>query len=109
MPEITNDELGRTIFTIQRDRAVEETVDKIRLAQGDAWTSLSHPDRQVLERLLGEAWVSIERKEWERYAFARLNRADLERLIALGYELDAKSIDESVAIERVRSVLKTTE
>jgi len=108
MSEITNDELGRKMFQIQKERTVEETVDKIRQSQGSAWMSFSPEDRKTLEDLLGEAWVSIGRAEWGSYAFSRLKGEDLERLIGIGYEWERKNIEESAAIEEVRIVLKNT-
>jgi hypothetical protein len=108
MAEVTNDELGRKVFQIQKERAVEETVDKIRQSLGNAWMSLPHGERKILQDLLGEAWITIGRVEWGSYAFSRLKEEDLERLIGIGYAWERKEIEESAAIEEVRMVLGNT-
>jgi hypothetical protein len=108
MAEVTNDELGRKVFQIQKERAVEEAVDKIRQSLGNAWMSLPHGERKILQDLLGEAWVSIGRTEWGSYAFSRLNAEDLDRLIGIGDAWERKDIEESAAMEEVRMVLRKT-
>lgn len=108
MADITSDELGRKVFQIRKERAVEETVDKIHQSLGDAWMAIPHGDRKIVQDLLGEAWVGIGRAEWGSYAFSRLKEKDLERLIGIGRAWERKEIEESAAIEEVREVLKPT-
>ncbi|MDG6256604.1 MAG: hypothetical protein QCH35_03290 [Methanomicrobiaceae archaeon] len=108
MPEITDDELGRRMFQIRKERHVEETIDKIRHSLGDEWTAIPHEEKKVLQDLLGDAWIAIGRQEWGRYAFSRLTKADLDRLIGIGYAREQKNIQESAAIEEVKAVLSHT-
>ncbi len=108
MSDITNDELGRKMFQIQKEHSVEETVDKIRQSQGHRWMAISSSDRKILQDLLGEAWIAIGRDEWGRYAFSRLTWENLESLIGIGYAWEQKDIEESAAIAEIKNVLQNT-
>lgn len=108
MAEVTSDELGRKVFQIRKERAVEETLDKIRHSLGNAWVAIPHGDREILQDLLGEAWIAIGRAEWGSYAFSRLKADDLDRLIGIGRAWEQKGVEASAAVEEVRTVLRTT-
>jgi hypothetical protein len=106
MPGVTNDERGRRIFQIRKERAVETAVAKIRQHLGSDWTAFSQQDIQTLNYILGEAWVSIERSVWEQSAFTRLTRNDLENIIRIGNEVKSKNIREETAIDEICRILK---
>jgi hypothetical protein len=106
MPDVTNDERGRRIFQIRKERAVETAVAKIRQHLGSDWTTFSQQDIQTLNHILGEAWVSIERSVWEQSAFTRLTRNDLENIIRIGNEVKSKKIREETAIDEICRILK---
>jgi hypothetical protein len=106
MPGVTDDERGRRIFQIHKERAVETAVAKIRQKLGSDWTTFSQQDIQTLNYILGEAWVSIERSVWEQSAFTRLTRNDLENIIRIGNEVKSKKIREETAIDEICRILK---
>lgn len=106
MPDVTNDERGRRIFQIRKERAVETAVAKIRQSLGSDLSGFSRQDLQTLNSILGEAWVSIERSVWEQSAFTRLTRHDLETIIRIGNEVKIKKIREETAIDEICRILK---
>jgi len=106
MPSVTNDERGRRIFQIHKERAVETAVAKIRQKLGSDMADFSQQDIQILNYILGEAWVSIERSVWEQSAFTRLTRNDLENIIRIGKEVKSKKIREETAIDEICRILK---
>jgi len=106
MPGVTNDERGRRIFQIHKERAVETAVAKIRQKLGSDWDAFSQQDIQTLNYILGEAWVSIERSVWEQSAFTRLTRKDLENIVRIGNEVKSKKIREETAIDEICRILK---
>jgi hypothetical protein len=106
MPGVTDDERGRRIFQIHKERAVETAVTKIRQNLGSDWDAFSQQDIQTLNYILGEAWVSIERSVWEQSAFTRLTRNDLETIIRIGNEVKSKKIREETAIDEICRILK---
>lgn len=106
MPGVTQDERGRRLFQIRKERAVENAVTKIRQSMGSGWDELSQTDIQTLNYILGEAWVSLERSVWEQSAFTRLTREDLENIIRIGNEAKTKKMREEAAIDEIGRILK---
>lgn len=106
MPSVTNDERGRRIFQIHKERAVETAIEKVRQNLGSDWDEFSQKEIQTLKEILGEAWVSIERSVWEQSAFTRLTRNDLENVIRIGMQVKDKKIREETAIEEIGKILK---
>jgi hypothetical protein len=84
MPHTSDDTLGRRRFQIQREKAVEEAVEKIRRSTDAAWESFIDADYTALRELLGELWMYLERQKWEQYAFSTLTRQDICDILALG-------------------------
>jgi hypothetical protein len=84
MPRTSDDTLGRRRFQIQREKAVEDAVEKIRRSPDAGWDSFTNADYTVLRGLLGELWMYLERQRWEEYTFSTLTRQDILDIIALG-------------------------
>jgi len=106
MPDVSADERGRRRFQIQKERAVETAVTKIRQKLGSDWAAFSLQDIQTLHYILGEAWVSITRSVWEQSAFTRLTRNELENIIRIGNEVKSNKIREETGINDVCRILR---
>lgn len=104
MPEITREEMGRRLFAVKKEKAVESAVDKIRQNLGPDWTAIPVPDIEVLQYTLGEMWVLLSRSTWERYSFSRLKKADISEIIALGRDWRSKRITDEQAVDRFDAV-----
>ncbi len=87
MSEITNEELGRRRFQIQKEKAVETAYDKIRRATAQGWESLSSQDREILKEVLGDVWTRTDRVRWESYSFSDLLGSDVKALIEIGKKI----------------------
>ena len=57
MPDVTDDERGRRIFQLHKERAVETAIEKIRHNPGSKWSAFSPEDIKTLNYILGETWV----------------------------------------------------
>lgn len=86
-------------------KAVEDSVDKIRRNLEDEWTSLTSEDLLVLKGILGDVWVSIERTSWDNMVFSRLTKGDIEEIIRIGKEADTKKNVKTGAISEVQEIL----
>ena len=106
MPDVTNDERGRRIFQLHKERAVETELEKIRLNPASGWASFSPQDIKILTYILGEAWVSIERRIWEQSSFARLTRKDLEKIVSIGNATKNNKMREETAVNEICRILK---
>ena len=86
----TDDTLGRRLFQVQKEKAVEDAFEKIRHTTGTEWISVSSSDAETLKEILGEVWTSIDRHRWGTYSFSKLSKNDINSLIIIGKEVKAK-------------------
>jgi hypothetical protein len=84
MAHVTDDNLGRRLFHIQKEKAVEDALEKIRRGQGSEWPTIPAADKETLNKILGELWTSIDRTRWGSYSFSKLSKEDIKALIVLG-------------------------
>jgi hypothetical protein len=90
MYETKDDNLGRRLFLVQKEKAVEDAFEKIRRKIGPEWSSFSTSDCNVLKNILGEVWTSIDRHRWGTYSFSKLSKNDIDSIITIGKEVNAK-------------------
>jgi hypothetical protein len=105
MPEITADERGRRVFQIQRKKAVENAIEKIRLNLGQDWKLFSSSDIEMIEQMLGEVWISIGKQRWERLAFTRLTKGNIDEIVHIGKEMSREGKTEQAAIIKVVDIM----
>jgi hypothetical protein len=107
MPEVTSDERGRRVFQIHKEKAAEAAMEKIRKAMGLDWKVYTSTDVEILKYVLEETWVSLDRDTWEKCAFSRLKRSELESIIRIGKRVKEKEIREDRGIDEVSRILST--
>lgn len=105
MPEITEDERGRRVFQIHKEMAVETALEKIRQNVGQDWKLYSQSDINLLKYMLGESWVSMDRRNWGQCTFSRLSRNDLDAIIRIGKDVKNKRRLEGDAIREINEIL----
>ena len=105
MPEITEDERGRRVFQIHKEMAVETALEKIRQNVGQDWKLYSQSDIDLLKYILGESWVSMDRRNWGQCTFSRLSRNDLDAIIRIGKDVKNKRRLEGDAIREINAIL----
>ncbi|HPX74010.1 MAG: hypothetical protein BWY93_00077 [Euryarchaeota archaeon ADurb.BinA087] len=105
MPDVTDDERGRRVFQIHKEMAVETAMDKIRQSIGQDWKLYSVSDIDMLKYMLGETWISMDRRSWGRCTFSRLGREDIDAIIKIGKEVKGKKRMEETAVNETRTIL----
>lgn len=103
---MTNDERGRRIFQLHKERSVETAIDKIRHNPGSGLSTFSPQDIKTLNYILGETWVSVGRQIWEQSSFPRLTRKDLEEIISIGNDVNSKKLREETGVNKICGILK---
>ena len=101
MPEVKYEEVGRRLFQIHKEKAAEAVVEKIRRTMPLEWTSFTSSDIDLLKHILGEAWVSITRTEWEGISFTKLTKNDLQGIIQVAKQVGNKEKAEKMAIDEI--------
>ena len=87
MSTSTEDDLGRRRFLLERDKAVEHALERIRRAPDSRWETLTPEERAGLKDVLNEIWENCDRERWHEYCFSILAKTDILRLIALGDDM----------------------
>jgi len=106
MPDVTEDERGRRVFQIKKGMAVEMALEKIRQNIGQDWKLYSVSDIDILKYMLGESWVTMDRKSWGQCTFSRLVREDLDTIIKMGKEVKSQKRLEGDAVREMNELLK---
>ena len=106
MPDVSDQERGRRVFQIQKEKHAEEALEKVRKNLGDGWKRFSLPEIRMLKFILGEAWVFTDRKVWEGFSFARLSRNDLEELLRIGGAMERREKTGQDAAHEVGTILQ---
>lgn len=106
MPDVSDQERGRRVFQIQKEKHAEEALEKVRKSLGDGWKRFSLSDVRTLRFILGETWVFIDRKVWGGFSFARLSRDDLDEILGIGKAVERKEKTEHEASGEVAAVLQ---
>lgn len=105
MPDVTDDERGRRIFALHKERAVETALEKIRLNPKSGWATLTQGEIRSLTSILGETWVSMERSTWGQCSFSRLTRKDLDEIISIENDVKSGKMREEPALSKVNTIL----
>jgi hypothetical protein len=106
MPDVSDQERGRRVFQIQKEKHAEEALEKVRKNLGDGWQRFTLPEIRTLKFILGEAWVFIDRRAWEGFSFARLSRNDLDEILTIGKAVERKERTEHEASLEVGEILR---
>ena len=107
MPEVTSDERGRRVFQIHKEKAAEAAMEKIRKSLGLDWKVYTSTDVEILKYILEETWVSLDRDSWERCAFSRMKRSQIDSIIGIGKLVKGKEMREDRGIDEVSRILST--
>jgi len=107
MPEVSSDERGRRVFQIHKEKATEAAIEKIRQSMGLDWKIFTSADLGILRYILEETWVSLDRDSWEKCAFSRLKKSQLESIIRIGKQVKKKEVREDRGIDEVSRILST--
>ena len=109
MPEAKDEEVGRRLFQIHKEKAVEVAVEKMRRKMSLEWTLFTSSDIDILKHILGEAWVCIKRTEWEGISFTKLTKNDIQEIIQVAKQVRNKEKAEKIAIDEICNALISKE
>ena len=105
MPDVSDQERGRRVFQVQKEKHAEEALEKVRKSLGEGWKRYTLGEIRTLKFILGETWVFTDRRAWEGYSFARLTRDDLDGILSIGKAVEKKEKTEHDAAGEVAAIL----
>lgn len=86
-PDINDEDVGMRSWHIQREKAVERAVEKIRHKLNADWKDMRTEDIVVLNWILSEVWGFAGRNEWEDFSFSGLSLPDVMKIIKIGKQV----------------------
>jgi hypothetical protein len=103
----TDDEsLGRRRYLVNKQRAVERSLERWRRGLRADWQLLSRDDVANMAYIAGELWATLARDEWERMHFSKLGLHETRLIIAHADRLQRHGIRREETIEEVMRLVE---
>lgn len=102
---ITDETLGIRLHEVDRQRAVERALERIRNGLKADWTYLTGDDIANLRWLLGELWSIQDRDEWEQLHFSKLEFEQVRWLAGLGDRLRRHGTNKMVGLQSALALI----
>lgn len=106
MSRSTNEELGRRMFRLNMQKAVEESLEKIRRNEVSELDSFSAGQITQIQKILAEVWVIIGRNVWDTITFSRITRSDIDDILRIYQDTEEKKRTQDDMITEVTEILK---
>ncbi|MFH1736618.1 MAG: hypothetical protein ABH838_01840 [Actinomycetota bacterium] len=104
-PDVSDEDVGMRSWHIQREKAVERAVEKIRHKLNANWKDIKTEDIDVLNWILSEVWGFVGRNEWEDFSFSGLSLPDVLKIVRLGKQVINHEKRGCNGFEAVRKIL----
>lgn len=110
MQYVTTDEsLGIRLHEVNRQRAVERAVERMRCGLKADWFYLTQEDIANLQWLLGEIWAVTARDEWEGLHFGFLGIGETRKVVGAADRLRRHGVQRMATIDAVRELVRQAE
>jgi hypothetical protein len=104
-PDVSDEDLGIRAFKLQKAKAVERAVQRIRHGLGASWNELTAEEIEELEWVLGEVWSYVARHDWDSMYFGRLTLRDVIKMMTLGSQLRRHARGNVEILREVRAII----
>lgn len=102
---VTDESLGIRLHEVNRQRAVDRAVDRMRYGLKADWHYLTLDDIANLRWLAGELWSTRNREEWEGLHFSKLTFNQVRRLAGVGDRLRRHHTNKMSALESAIEII----
>jgi hypothetical protein len=110
MQYVTTDEsLGIRLHEVNRQRAVERAVERMRFGLKADWFYLTQEDIHNLQWLLGEIWAVTARDEWEDLHFGFLGIGETRKVVGAADRLRRHGVQRMATIDAIRALVRQAE
>lgn len=104
-----DEEVGRASMTLERDLAVSRALARLRHGLGDDWQAISAAEVRRLDRLFGELYALMSRREWDSLRFSSIGLLQVYSLLALASRMARDPRSSGEVVRQVRHVLRVDE
>jgi hypothetical protein len=108
-PDTTDESLGMRLHEVNRQRAVERAIERLRHGLKVDWHYLSDDDLVNLRWLLGEMWSVSTHAEWDELQFSKLGFENARTLIGQADRLRRHGTRRMATLEAARTLVVTAQ
>lgn len=101
----TDESLGIRLHEVNRQRAVERAIERLRHGLKADWHYLSQDDLANLRWMIGELWTVTARDEWDGLHFSKLEFEDTRRIVSHADRLRRHGTRRMATLDTVRSIV----
>lgn len=105
-PDLNDEDIGIRSYHLQREKAIEQALEKIRQKMAGSWKDLSNKDTEVLHWILGEVWAFTGRQEWNELSFSALTLPQVLKIIHIGNQIVNSEKKGYQGFEEIHNILK---
>lgn len=102
---VTDESLGIRLHEVNRQRAVDRAIERMRYGLKADWHYLTLDDIDTLRWLLGELWSTRDRDEWEQLHFSKLGLDQARRIVSVGDRLRRHRTNKVSALESAIEII----
>jgi hypothetical protein len=102
---VNDESLGIRVHEVNRQRAVDRAVERVRNGLKADWLYLTSDDIGNLRWLLGELWATKNRDEWEQFHFSKLEFEQVQRLAGIGDRLRRHRTNKMVGLQDATALI----
>jgi hypothetical protein len=103
--DTTDESLGMRLHEINRQKAIERALERLRHGLRADWHYLSQDDLLNLKWIIGELWSVSTRDEWEDYHFSKLGFDETRAIVSYGDRLRRHGTQRMSTLEAVRALV----
>lgn len=105
MTDLTKTDIGRRMYQLHKEKTVERAIEQMRESLGSEWKEIPDADIHMLERLLGEAWVGLDKTIWEKIPFGRMSKGDVIRILDIAHFTDLDHTPKTETLGDLKKIL----
>lgn len=102
---VTDESLGIRLHEVNRQRAVDRAIERMRYGLKADWHYLTLDDIANVRWLLGELWSTRDRAEWEQLHFSKLTMEQARQLVSVGDRLHRHRTNRVNALESAMEII----
>lgn len=103
---IDDESLGIRLHDVNRQRAVERAVERLRHGLRADWHYLTADDHANLCWVLGELWATTSREHWDGLHFSKLDLTQTRQLVSAGDRLRRHHSSKMNALECLAEIVR---
>ena len=107
--DTTDESLGRRLHEVNRQKAIERALERLRHGLKADWHYLTQDDVVSLRWILGELWSVSTRAEWDTFHFSKMGFDSARQLIGHGDRLRRHGAQRMATLQAARALVEGAE